>query len=272
MNIVLHIPQPDTTVVEKRITDLKKEYCKIHGYEYVEKELLNTTAHWNERYWSHFAIILDIIETRSDVEWVFYVLSPTIINDTHRPVFELTEQFPNKNLIFGAIDFKMDKWLILTEKEVAVTSNLEPHLHRSILSTCLFVKNCDESKKWLSKLYTDNRFNEGIHNEENGKKYDPFKGDGHQVVDQALTLYFETYPEFRDMVQLIPFGSECNLGTILRPEEDNIKANRAFCSWAKLLNDTNTETLINPELHKEHTQKSFLKFITCNMNPEELFK
>jgi hypothetical protein len=279
MNVVLHRPKLDeehkefSEVVEKRIVEIKKEYCQKHGYKFIEDTSPNLTTHWNEDYWSHIPVILKIFEESPDVEWIFYVLSMATINDMDRPVFDIINEFPDKKLIIGAADFRMKKWYTLEDKWVSKLV-LNPHVRRVFLSPCLFVKNCPETKEWLNKIYNDKRFNEGLFNEKHGREYDKYRKDGHHIPDHAFTLYYENYKKFNDLTGIITFGTNAkyNFGSIVLPEKTDVESMKALCNWAKLLQDSDTNMLMNIELHEEHLQKNFLKFITCNMTPENIFR
>lgn len=279
MNVVFHKPKLSkehekfTNIVEETIIKNKKEYCNRHGYQFIIDTTPNSDKHWNEDYWSHIPSIIKLFKKQPDIEWLFFVFSLATINDMDRPIFNLMKNYPDKKLLFGTIEFKMKKWFYIKNDRIYLSKELERHLHKLILSPCMFVKNCEESIYWLDKIYNDMRFNEDLFSEENGRTYDSFRGDGHQTIDQAFTIYFENYPEFRNITEMLVFGHTTDhcLGTIVLPQNEDKKSMRALFEWANLLEDSNTETLINPKLHIEHEKKNFLKFITCNMTPENIF-
>lgn len=242
--------------VGDRIGRDKQEYCIKHGYEYHYDETPYVNTHWNEDYWAHIPVIVDVLNTKQDIDWLFFMYDKGII-DRHDILLEdMIKGQEDKNLIFGYMDFQIKNWYSLEEEE-AVDVVFDKHMHRIFLSRCVFVKNCEESKKWLLKIYNDKRFTIGSFGEDVGRVRDPFRTDGHHLVDQAHTLYYENYSEFRDMIGLLAMYE---IASVVKPI--NLETQQDVNRWA---------SRFPHKTAKSHLEGRFLKFLTCSMDPNLLF-
>lgn len=205
--LVLHKSYPNSivsnTMIEKETIKSKELYCKKHAYEFIVDSQKNAKVHWNEDYWAHIPVILQYFEKYEDIDYIFYCWPNCHIFDINRPL-ENVYNLNGSDIHLLYADFKANYWISMTESIVKPISFKS--IRRLCFLGCILIKNSKFSKFWLSKLYEDKRFSFGINLEKMGMSRDSVLGDGHQVVDEAVTLYYENYPNFREGVQLYWLG------------------------------------------------------------------
>jgi galactosyl transferase GMA12/MNN10 family len=68
-------------ILDGPIIKNKQDYCNLHGYEFINDISPNMNKHWNEDYWAHIPVIVNLMEARPDVDLVFFNRVNGIITD-----------------------------------------------------------------------------------------------------------------------------------------------------------------------------------------------
>ena len=238
---------------DKLIIENKKEYCNLHGYEFIEDTTPNSTVHWNEDYWAHIPVILNLLENKPDIDLIFFNRVNGVITDLKKPLEDFIKDFDkDKKIISTFMNIYIKTWMNFEDNDKIILKNFENHLHKMFDSNVMFVYNSAEAKKWLKLIYEDMRFNTGMFNEENGRKGDRWTHDGSQITLQAFTLYYENYPEFRNIVKLFPVQGICS--SIRPTDEKNLKALKDFTDRFEF-KDART-----------HNENNFMQSLVCGMD------